>query len=415
MKTIFSLASTLLLTVPAWAQAPQTAPSSLPVRQVTLFTSGVSYTERGGSVDGDATVPLLFRTAQINDILKSLVLLDQTGQVQPATYAARNPLDHALQTFAVDVTHAISQDQILSQLRGANVTVETPGKPAVTGQIIGVEERRVGGEDSKPINAAFLNLFTDAGLVSLRLDGEHTIRLLDARLNKEFRDALTLLASGSDDSRRQVMLHFAGNGRREVRVGYVTEAPLWKMSYRLLLDGADAAKPIKLQKHVSLVETQLQGRPERAIPTKGQGAKAQPANPQAANAQAPNGQPYLQGWAIVENTSDEDWQNVRLSLVSGRPISFIQDLYQPLYLPRPVVGADVVASPYPQTHEGDLQNNFALGFGGLGAAEVAAGVALEVAQRMDGSAARQAKPVPPERPVPVDLRQALLCRTVAAT
>ena len=119
----------------------------------------------------------------------------------------------------------------------------------------------------------------------------------------------TTLATQTDEQRRQVTLHFAGKGKREVRVGYVTEAPLWKMSYRLLIGGAN------------------------------------PAN---------TGKPYLQGWAMVENTSDDDWQNVRLSLVSGRPISFIQDLYQPLYLPRPVVGPDVVASPYPQTHDGSL-------------------------------------------------------------
>ena len=69
----------------ACAQVDQGPPSSLPVRQVTLFTSGVSYTERSGQVDGDASIPLLFRTAQINDILKSLVLLDRGGKVQPAT------------------------------------------------------------------------------------------------------------------------------------------------------------------------------------------------------------------------------------------------------------------------------------------------------------------------------------------
>src|SRR5262249_27271481 len=125
---------------------------------------------------------------------------------------------------------------------------------------------------------------------------------------KEFREALTLLASGSDDQRRQVGIHFSGTGRRQVRVGYVTEAPLWKMSYRLMIGGKDA--------------------------------KA--------------GAPYLQGWALVENTSDDDWKDVRLSLVSGRPVSFIQDLYQPLYLPRPVIAPDVIASAMPQTHGGNM-------------------------------------------------------------
>ena len=310
-------------------------------------------------VDGNANVPLLFRTEQINDILKSMILLDATGQAQPATYATRDSVSRALQSFAVDMSSTIRLEDILNRLHGASVSVQSPGKPAVTGQIIGVEQRRVGGDDAKPVNASYLNLFTDNGLVSLRLDGEQAVRFLDARLNKEFRDALTLLASGSDDTKRQVMLHFAGNGRREVRVGYVAEAPLWKMSYRLMLDGAEGAKPAQPPKAGNL---KTSGKPPKPLlDTK---ADAQGRQEQA------NGKPYIQGWAVVENTSDEDWQNVRLSLVSGRPVSFIQDLYQPLYLPRPVVGPDVVASPYPQTHEGDLQNSPVLGangaFGGAG-------------------------------------------------
>src|SRR5262249_43924359 len=59
---------------------------------------------------------------------------------------------------------------------------------------------------------------------------------------------------------------------------------------------------------------------------------------------------YLQGWAVVENPSDEDWNNVRMSLVSGRPISFQMDLYQPLYVPRPTVEPELFASLRPPTY-----------------------------------------------------------------
>jgi len=290
MKRIFVLGGALCAIAPAGAQAP--APSStLPVRRITLFTSGVSYTERGGTVDGDATVPLLFRTPQINDILKSMVLIDRQGQVQPATYAARDSVGHTLKSFAIDVTQNMTQQDLLNRLRGTRVTVEAANRPALTGQIVGVESRQVLGTDGKTVIVTVLNLLGDTGLTSVRLDTDTNVRLLDAQLNKELHDALATLATGNDDQRRQVTLHFAGQGKREVRVGYVTEAPLWKMSYRLLIGGTDPNKP---------------------------------------------GNPYLQGWAMVENTSDDDWQNVRLALVSGRPVSFIQDLYQPLYLPRPL-------------------------------------------------------------------------------
>ena len=107
-----------IFSIAALAQNPDTPNSALPVRAVSLFTSGVSYIERGGQVDGDATVPLTFRTAQINDILKSLVLLDENGQVQPVTYGAHDPIGRTLQSFAVDVTQPTSKAELLNRLRG---------------------------------------------------------------------------------------------------------------------------------------------------------------------------------------------------------------------------------------------------------------------------------------------------------
>src|ERR1700722_3716471 len=107
MKTIIA-SITLLASSAVMAQSPP--PSTLPIKQITLFTSGVAYTERSGSVEGDAAVPLAFRTAQINDILKSMVLLDRGGKVQPATYASRDPIGRSLQSFAVDVTQNTSRE-----------------------------------------------------------------------------------------------------------------------------------------------------------------------------------------------------------------------------------------------------------------------------------------------------------------
>ncbi len=302
----------LPLAVPALAQTPPSVPPSpLPIKQVTVFTSGVSYIERDGSVTGDASVPLTFRTAQINDLLKSLTLIDTQGQVQPVIYGARDPIGRTLQSFAIDVTTPQSRTELLNQLRGASVQVTTAAKTTQTGQIVSVESRPVTGPNNTASTVDTLNLLGADGLVSVRLDDVVGIKLLDARLDQEFRAALTTLASGSDNQRRTVTLHFAGSGRRPVSVGYITESPLWKISYRLLL-----------------------GAPGKAM---------------------------FQGWALVENTSDEDWSAIHLSLVSGRPISFIQDLYQPLYLPRPVVQADIIASPTPQTHDSDMKDEGVLG------------------------------------------------------
>ncbi len=123
------------------------AASPLPVKAVTVFTSGVSFTLREGMVDGNATVPLSFRTTQINDILKSMVLLDTNGTVQPATLATKDPVGRTLQSFAVDVTQPLGRVELLNRLRGTRVKVGyTPPKGdnrSVEGQIVSVEAKAV--------------------------------------------------------------------------------------------------------------------------------------------------------------------------------------------------------------------------------------------------------------------------------
>ncbi|MGI4791764.1 MAG: hypothetical protein ACRYFS_23325 [Janthinobacterium lividum] len=321
----------LLFAAPAFSQT--SPPSPLPIRQVTVFTSGVSYIERDGSVNGDATVPLTFRTAQINDLLKSLTLTDSQGQVQPVIYGARDPIGRTLQSFAIDVTTPQSRAELLNQLRGSSVSVTTVTKTTETGQIISVESKSVTGPNNTTTTVDTLNLLGADGLRSVRLDDVLGIKLLDARLDQEFRAALTTLASGADNQRRSVTLHFTGSGKREVSVGYITESPLWKISYRLLLDMPKTS--------------------------------------------------YIQGWALVENTSDDDWSNIHLSLVSGRPISFIEDLYQPLYLPRPVVQPDIVASPTPQTHDDNMQADAPVS--AMAPAPPAAAPALPIDQGVSGA------------------------------
>lgn len=285
--------------------------AKLPVRAVTLFSSGVGYTLHEGEVDGDSMIPLSFRTAQINDILKSLVLLDEKGTVQPVVYGAKDPIGRTLQAFAVDVTQPLSQVELLNRLRGVPVRVQMNGGDTITGQIVSAERRTVTVKDGNTTTVDILTVLGDAGLQTVNLPDVKALKILDEKRDREFRDALTLLASGADDKKRTVTLKFSGQGKRRVRVGYVSEAPLWKISYRLLMGGTAGADE----------------------------------------------KPYLQGWALVENTSEDDWHDVKLSLISGRPVSFIQDLYQPLYLPRPVVPLDIVASPYPQVAEGSIDED----------------------------------------------------------
>ena len=278
---------------------------ALPLQDVVLFSSGVGYFQRSGQIDGDLTLDMHFRAEQINDILKSLVLFDSNSDVRPVTYTTKDSIARRLKSAGLTLDRDITLGGLLRQFQGARVSLDTGGDK-VEGRILSVTTRDTWVPDSERtvVRIEIINVFTDIGLRTIPLDRVTEVKLLDGRLDGELRESLEILATGLDDQQRSVRLFFAGTNTREVRVGYLHEMPVWKTGYRLVLN--DQGDP-----------------PEK---------------------------PYLQGWAIVENTTEEDWNDVRLSLISGRPISFIQDLYQPLYVPRPVVSPQVIGSPLPQTY-----------------------------------------------------------------
>lgn len=290
---------------PANPAATQAAQVNLPVKNVVLFSSGVGYFEHYGSVSNDSATELRFKTAQINDILKSLVLQDMDGgKVTTVQYPSQDPVEKTLKSFQVDITGNPPLADLLNQLRGARVTVKLMGE-SFSGTVLGCEQRQVTQPAPAPaINIWILNLIEGATIRQIELAKVSDVKLEDAQLQEELTRALQALAKARDQEKKSVTINFAGKGDRRVRLGYVVETPVWKTSYRLLF-GADDVK--------------------------------------------------LQGWAIVENQTDNDWDNVQLSLVSGRPISFVQDLYQPLYIPRPVVRPQLFASLTPQAYDGGQQ------------------------------------------------------------
>jgi hypothetical protein len=170
----------------------------------------------------------------------------------------------------------------------------------VRGTLVGVESRPV----KEGVEETWLTLLTERGLRSVALAEVREVRFLNEELDRELRSALGLLAQSHSQDRKRVVLGFSGKGKRRVQVGYLLETPVWKTSYRLVLGTGNSH--------------------------------------------------YLQGWAIVENTTDQDWRGVKLSLVSGRPVSFVMDLYQPLYLDRPVVVPELYAGLRPQQYEENL-------------------------------------------------------------
>jgi hypothetical protein len=291
---------------------------SLPISQVVLFSSGVGYFQREGEVEGAARVDLSFPVTDINDLLKSLVLQDLGGgKVSTIGYDSPDPLEKILKSFALDLSGSPTFGEILNQARGEKIELTmqqgAANQPAtLAGTIVGMETQSAPMEKEVHL----LNLLCTEGLRTVPLAQVQRVRFLNPILEADFRRALEILATAHDMEKRALSLSFKGDGTRKVRVGYVVENPIWKTSYRLVLDKNDKN--------------------------------------------------LLQGWATVENPTDEDWQEVRMALVSGRPISFQMDLYQPLYVPRPTVEPELYASLRPPVYSGALQKNVPAGFGGLG-------------------------------------------------
>ena len=347
MSAIIRAVLTASLIALSWSA--NAAEPTLPLEKIELFTSGVGYFQHTGEVTGDARVEMSFKAEEINDLLKSMVVEDLDGSASMVSYASRDPITKTLDTFAVKLTDNPSMSDLLGRLRGEKIEVDaaTP----VTGTIVGVESRVVPVGDDKTVSRQFVTILAADGLRTLPLDSITRLRLLDVRLQSELEKALAVLALGHDNEKKSVTLAFTGKVARKVRVGYVQESPLWKTSYRLMLDDAAA------------------------------GAEAKAA---------------LQGWAIVENTTDNDWKDVRMSLVSGRPISFAMDLYQPLSVPRPMVRPELYASLLPQVYGQNMTDEQAEFFAAANGM-VERGLELAKSQKAQDQKAGAAAPPAPGR------------------
>src|SRR5208337_3236869 len=277
LATLVALAVVLALksaspAKPAGADAGDTPPpkavaAQLPIAQVVLFSSGVGYFQRQGEVEGSARIDLSFPVQDINDLLKSMVLQDLgNGHIAAVSYDSQAPVEKTLRSFAINLTNNPTFGQILNQARGEKVEVilqQTTTQPAnITGVVMGVEQQKqaVGKE---VVEVEMLNLWCAEGMRSVKLPEVQRVRFLNPVMDSEVKKALETLALSHDTQKKSVSINFAGDGKRGVKVGYVVENPIWKTSYRLVMNS--------------------------------------------------KGKPYLQGWGVVENTQDEDWNNDGMS------------------------------------------------------------------------------------------------------
>ncbi len=276
--------------------------SNLPIRRVVLFKHGVGYFEREARVTGDKPLALNFKQREVSDVLKSLTVLDlDGGTVSAVSYDSTTPVEQLLAEIALSIPDSGSLVGLLPQIKGARAAVKPTGGAAILGAILGIDTLETTANGTTTSHPR-LSLLTDAGDVRTFDLFDLELTLLDEGIKRDLDFYLrTQLASKKKDA-RTFTLFAQGDGERTVRVSYVLEAPVWKATYRVLLNE--------------------QPTPPAPLP-EGKGEKAV--------------QPLIQGWAVVDNTSDEDWSEVDLTLVAGLPVSFTHDLYTPRYIRRPVV------------------------------------------------------------------------------
>jgi len=307
------LAAALMLLMAAGSPA-SAAPSSnngqLVLKQVTLFNNGVGYFQLEGNVMAGEEIHLRVKTSQMNDLLKSLTVLNLSGgQVRSIVYDNDKTIPQKLGEFNFQLRKNHGLPQILRQLQGSEIQVLTGGAP-IRGTIMGVEKRNT--QEEEVVVPWFLLTIMDTNGQMRSFDtGEITgIKLVDAKLNKDLGRYLSILFQTHQKNGKTVTITPTGKGPQKLLVSYITEAPVWKATYRIVLPDSDKGK-----------------------------------------------NPFLQGWAIVDNVSGEDWQNVELSLVSGQPVSFIQELYAPRFKKRPKLRMDDEDAVAPAIPEAVMSKN----------------------------------------------------------
>jgi hypothetical protein len=315
----------------ALAAPPFTQAADVPVKQVTLYKHGIGFFEREGAIAAGEEVRLDFKNTDMNDVLKSLTVSDAAGgRVTGIRYDSNATLEQRLDKYPFQIGSGELLSSFLDGLKGAGLEIKT-GDRTATGVILSARAVTLapGGAATAPRTVSEqVTLLLDSGEVSnFDLSAISSMHLLDPRLQSQLKDYLQTLAQAKSRDKRSVYIDSAGKGSRDLRLSYIVPVAIWKSSYRLNLQTSNST---------------------------------------------------LEGWAIVDNTTDEDWSNVRLSVVSGRPISFISLLDTPRYGNRQISELPEDRAAGPQVYGGTVG-------GVLGGMPAASAPPPPMFQRTDGT------------------------------
>jgi len=257
------------------------------IRRVILYKHGVGYFEKNIKVKDRQTIDLLFKAREMNDVLKSLTILDLGGGiVSSVSYDSTTPTEKLLEDVTIRIPDENSMKSLLSQIKGARIQINV-GKETLHGAVVGLDPITRKEQDTI-IQSYRLTILDDSGdMTSLNIEELKALRILDEKIQKDLEFYLKTIIFSQKKDLKNLTIFVAGEGERNLLVSYVLESPVWKTTYRVIV--SEQASPL------------------------------------------------LQGWAVVDNTQDEDWEDIELSLVSGLPVSFVHDLYNPRFKKRPIV------------------------------------------------------------------------------
>ena len=295
----------LSCTALALLSAPAAAADGLTLKRVLLSTGGVGYFEHEAAVSGDAELVLEVRRDQVDDVLKSIVVYDDRGGVGTITLPGEEPLRDSFRELPFGPEALESPVALLNALKGAEVRIA--GARELSGKLLSVTAEALtlpngGGMATRHR----VSLLTADGLRQAVLEETESLRFADPALQAQVDAALDAAAKHGTRERRRLSIRTTGTDARMVRVAYVVAAPLWKATYRLTL-------------------------------------------PAGAGEQGD-----LQGWAVLENMSGQDWTGIELTVVSGNPVTFRQALYAAYYVDRPEVPVEVAGRVLPRLDEGSM-------------------------------------------------------------
>ncbi|MDD1776967.1 MAG: hypothetical protein LUQ65_02285 [Candidatus Helarchaeota archaeon] len=259
------------------------------ITKIILYKTGLGYFVRKGKVEmqKEKKLQLSFKTNVMNDILKTLSVICSSGVVTGVSYEAADvDTARALEDALIKVPEIDSYLELVKQLIGTQISV-VMGSRTLHGKVLGIQQIEEGGKEKSHLEPYLVILTNEGKISNLHIKEISSLEIDDQKMNKELNFFLETIYLGKKKDTKSVTVFFEGTEEAEIFINYLQPMPSWKTSYRLLSSGENDF--------------------------------------------------LIQGWALVDNILDEDWEEIEMSLISGLPISFIYDLYSPNWIARPEV------------------------------------------------------------------------------